>query len=69
MNNERNENITKFKIKLKFPFFNSLSFFTYREKSPKLNMTIEKYAKTVPVTVKIGSTLLLSTKFPRSKNI
>ena len=39
---DRIEKIIKFKIKLKFPFFNSLSFFTYLEKSPKLIIKIEK---------------------------
>ena len=42
INKARNENITKFNIKLKFPFFNSFSLFTYREKSPKFNITIAK---------------------------
>ena len=36
------QKIIKFKIKLKFPFFNSCSFFTYLEKSPKLMIKIEK---------------------------
>jgi len=30
----KNEKINRFKIKLKLPFFNSLSFFTYLLKSP-----------------------------------
>ena len=42
INKAKNEKIIKFKIKLKFPFFNSFSFFTYLEKSPKLKITIEK---------------------------
>ncbi len=38
----KKENITKL-IKIdKFPLLNSFSFFTYFEKSPKLNITIEK---------------------------
>ena len=36
------ENKIKLIIKLKFHFFNSLLFFTNREKSPKLTMTIAK---------------------------
>ena len=39
---ENKEKIIKFKIKLKFPKFNSFSFLTYLEKSPKFNITIEK---------------------------
>ena len=39
---DKKEKIIKFKIKLKFPFFNSCSFFTYLEKSPKLIIKIEK---------------------------
>ena len=35
-------------IKLRFPFLSSLLSFTYLEKSPKLKITIEKYAKIVP---------------------
>ena len=35
------EKIIKFRIKLKFPLFNSSLFFTYLEKSPKLTMIIE----------------------------
>ena len=42
MNKVKKEKIIKFKIKLKFPFFNSFSFLTYLEKSPKLKMIIEK---------------------------
>ena len=42
INTENKENIIRFKIKLKFPFFNSLSFLTYLEKSPKFRITIEK---------------------------
>ena len=42
INKAKEEKITKFKIKLKFPFFNSFSFFTYLEKSPKVKITIEK---------------------------
>ena len=39
---EKNENIIKFNIKVKFPLFKSFSFFIYLEKSPKLTMVIEK---------------------------
>ena len=56
----KNEKIIKFNIKLKFPFFNSFSFFTYLEKSPKLTIIIEKYAKIVPVTVNNGIILSVS---------
>ena len=63
MNSEKNENIIKFNVILKFPFFNSLSFFTYREKSPKLKIIIEKYAKTAPYTVIKGAKFLVSMKF------
>ena len=42
MKTDKKEKIIKFKIKLKFPFFNSCSFFTYLEKSPKLMIKIEK---------------------------
>ena len=42
INKAKNENINKFKIKLILPFFNSFSSFTYREKSPKLKIIIEK---------------------------
>ena len=38
---ENNEKISKFNIKLRFPFFNSFVFFTYLEKSPKFKITIE----------------------------
>ena len=55
----KKENINKFKIKLKFPFFNSFSFFTYLLKSPKFTITIEKYAKIVPATVINGTILFL----------
>ena len=41
-------------IKLAFPFFSSLSFFTNLEKSPKLTNTMEKYANIVPKTVRKG---------------
>ncbi len=46
----KNEKIIKFKNKLKLPLFNSLSLLAYLEKSPKLTIIIEKYAKKVPVT-------------------
>ena len=42
INKAKNENINKFKTKLILPFFNSFSSFTYREKSPKLKIIIEK---------------------------
>ena len=58
INNAKKENIIKLSIKLIFPFFNSLSFFTYREKSPKVKITIEKKAKVVPATVINGPKLL-----------
>ena len=57
INKAKKEKIIKFNIKLKFPFFNSFSFFTYLEKSPKLKITIEKYANTVPATVINGPKL------------
>ena len=41
----------KFKNKVKLPFFNSFSFFTYLEKSPKFTIKIEKKVKKVPATV------------------
>ena len=43
----RNEKINKFISKLKLPLFTSFSFLAYLEKSPKLTITIEKYAKKV----------------------
>ena len=42
MKTAKKEKITRFKIKLKLPFFNSFSFLTYLLKSPKLTITIEK---------------------------
>ena len=48
------ENKIRLIIKLKFPFFNSLSFLTNLEKSPKLTIIIEKYANIVPKTVRKG---------------
>ena len=65
----KKENIIKFKIKLKLPFFKSSSLFTCREKSPKLIMIIEKYANIVPATARIGAILfefrrLLKSKIP-----
>ena len=41
-----------FNNKLKLPFLSSVSFFTYREKSPKVIIIIEKYAKIAPATDK-----------------
>ena len=64
INKAKNENIIKFNSKLKFPFLSSLSFFTKREKSPKLKIIIEKKAKTVPATTVRGTKLLVSKKFP-----
>ena len=46
----KNEKINKFKSKLKLPLLTSLSLFAYLEKSPKLTIMIEKYAKKVPAT-------------------
>ena len=42
ISNAKNEKINKFKIILKLPFFISLIFFAYREKSPKVRIKIEK---------------------------
>ena len=67
MNTEKKENIIKFKIKDKFPFFNSLSFFTYLEKSPKLIIKIEKYANIAPATVSKGAKLFIFKKFSKFK--
>ena len=67
INKAKNEKIIKFKIKLKFPFFISFSFFTYLAKSPKVKITIEKYANTVPITVKSGSILFGLIKLFRSR--
>ena len=39
---DKKENKIKLIIKLKLPIFNSFSFFTYLEKSPKLTITTEK---------------------------
>ena len=66
INKANTEKIIKFNIKLKFPLLSSLSFLTYLEKSPKLKITTEKYAKTVPVTVINGPILSLLKKLPRS---
>ncbi len=63
INKAEKEKIIKFNIKLRFPILSWLSFFTYLEKSPKLKITIEKYAKTVLVTVINGPKLFLSRKF------
>ena len=56
---DKNENNNRFKIKLKLPLFNSFSFLTYLEKSPKFTIRIEKYANMVPVTVNKGNKLFL----------
>ena len=69
INKAKKEKITRFNIRLKFPFFNSFSFLTYLEKSPKVKMTIEKKAKTVPVTVIRGNKLFLSIKFLYSNEL
>ena len=45
---EKKEKIIKLAIKLKLPFFSSLSLLTYREKSPKVTIIIEKYTKIAP---------------------
>ena len=63
INSAKKEKINKFKIKLKFPFLSWPSSLTYLEKSPKLKITTEKYAKTVLVTVIKGPKLFLSRKF------
>ena len=63
MNTEKKEKIIKFKISDKFPLLSSFSFLTYREKSPKFNNKIEKYANTVPAIVIRGLILFLSIKF------
>ena len=42
INKAKKEKIIKFSTKLKFPFFNSFSFLTYLEKSPKVKITIAK---------------------------
>ena len=63
LNKAEKEKIIKLNIKLRFPFLSWLSFLTYLEKSPKLKITIEKYAKTVLVTVINGPKLFLSRKF------
>ena len=47
---EKKEKIIKLVIKLKLPFFSSLSLLTYLEKSPKVTIIIEKYAKIAPAT-------------------
>ena len=47
---EKKEKLIKLAIKLKLPYLSSLSFLTYREKSPKLTIKIEKYAKIAPAT-------------------
>ena len=60
---ENSENIIKFKIKLKLPLFSSLLSLTYLEKSPKLTIIIEKYAKIVPATVINGIILSGIKKF------
>ncbi len=60
---EKKEKIIKLAIKLKLPFVNSSSFLTYREKSPKQVIIIEKYAKIVPLTVNKGKIFLISKKF------
>ena len=47
INNEKNEKIIRFKIKLKLPFLNSCSFLTYLEKSPNDKIIIEKKVNVV----------------------
>ena len=47
---EKKEKISKLISKLKLPFLSSLSLLTYREKSPKVTIIIEKYAKIAPAT-------------------
>ena len=63
INRAKNEKIIKLNNKLKFPFLSSLSSFTYLEKSPKLKIAKEKYAKVVLVTVIKGPKLFLYKKF------
>ena len=58
----KKENIIKFKIRHKFPFFNSFSFFTNLLKSPKFKITKEKYAKNDPATVIKGKILAFKKK-------
>ena len=58
INNEKNEKIIRFKIKLKLPFLSSFSFLMYLEKSPNDKITIEKKVNVVPATVIMGPTLL-----------
>mgnify|MGYP007000083877 CR=1 len=63
INSSKNENNITFIIKVKFPFFNSCSFFAYLEKSPKFKITIEKYANIVPVTAIKGGKFSFVNKF------
>ena len=67
MNKAKNEKIIKFKTIHKLPFFNWFSLFTYLEKSPKLKIAIEKYAKVVPVTVINGLKLFILKKLSKFK--
>ena len=57
INRAKKENNIKFNIKLKLPFLSSLSSLAYLEKSPKLKITKEKYAKIELVTVIKGPKL------------
>ena len=63
INTEKKEKIIRFAIKLKLPFLSSVSFFTYREKSPKVTIIIEKYAKIAPATDNRAKMFSLSRRF------
>ena len=56
MKTAKKENIIILIKRVRLPLFNSFSFFTFFEKSPKLSITIEKYANIVPATVSNGVT-------------
>ena len=60
---EKKEKIIKLVIKLKLPYFSSLSLITYREKSPKVTIIIEKYAKIAPATDNRAKMFSLSRRF------
>ena len=68
INKAKKEKNIKFNNKLKFPLFNSLWLLTYLEKSPKLKITIEKYANIVPATVIKGPKFSLSYKLSESRD-
>jgi hypothetical protein len=60
---EKKEKIIKLISKLKLPFLSSLSLLTYREKSPKVTIIIEKYAKIAPATDNRAKIFSLSMRF------